>query len=254
MHGIAQNDWLAPRAVVALVAVCTVVLLAGCRGTSPDSTPTATVAPGPRSAPLQGDAPVYRVIAAESLLQIYAYRGGSLSRLGHNHVIAARNLQGTVMVPSDPLLTRLDVTIPVALLTVDEPALRAAAGEDFSTEVPDSARAGTRTNMLGPALLDADRHPGIGLGLLSLTRVADRYDAEIEVTIKSQRHSVRVPLQVSQTPAQLSASGEFALKQSELGLTPFSVMLGALTVQDELRVKFSLVAQRQQLSSALAAP
>jgi hypothetical protein len=36
--------------------------------------------------------------------------------------------------------------------------------------------------------------------------------------------------------------GEFALRQSELGLTPFSAMLGALQVQDEMHLTFRLVA------------
>ena len=39
------------------------------------------------------------------------------------------------------------------------------------------------------------------------------------------------------------ASGELALRQSELGITPYSAMLGALQVQDEMRVKFRLVAR-----------
>jgi hypothetical protein len=32
------------------------------------------------------------------------------------------------------------------------------------------------------------------------------------------------------------------LRQSDLGLTPFSVMLGALQVQDEMHIKFKIVA------------
>jgi hypothetical protein len=40
----------------------------------------------------------------------------------------------------------------------------------------------------------------------------------------------------------VSASGSVALRQTALGLVPFSVMLGALQVQDELTVKFRLVA------------
>jgi len=40
----------------------------------------------------------------------------------------------------------------------------------------------------------------------------------------------------------LSASGSFELRQSALGLTPYSLMLGALQVQDAMTVKFRLVA------------
>jgi hypothetical protein len=41
---------------------------------------------------------------------------------------------------------------------------------------------------------------------------------------------------------RISASGTAVLRQSDMGLTPLSVMLGALQVQDELTVKFKLVA------------
>jgi len=40
----------------------------------------------------------------------------------------------------------------------------------------------------------------------------------------------------------LVASGEVELRQSQLGLTPFSVMMGALQVQDAMRVQFRLIA------------
>jgi hypothetical protein len=37
-------------------------------------------------------------------------------------------------------------------------------------------------------------------------------------------------------------SGDTSVRQTELGLKPFSAMLGALQVQDEMRVKFRIVA------------
>jgi hypothetical protein len=40
----------------------------------------------------------------------------------------------------------------------------------------------------------------------------------------------------------LSAAGTFELRQSALGLAPFSVMLGALQVRDDMRLKFRIVA------------
>jgi hypothetical protein len=42
---------------------------------------------------------------------------------------------------------------------------------------------------------------------------------------------------------QVRISGEMPLRQSDLGLTPFSAMLGALQVEDEMRVKFRIVAR-----------
>lgn len=186
---------------------------------------------------------LYRVVADQSLLQIFAYRGGSLARLGHNHVIAARHLQGNAWLPDDLRQARFDLTIPVALLTIDEVELRAAAGADFASDVPDSARDATRRNLLSESLLDADRFPGIRLRLLELAPAADRYEAIVAVTVKDTQTTLPVPLQLTTSAEVLRASGELVVKQSQLGLNPFGVMLGALTVEDELRIKFTVTAR-----------
>jgi hypothetical protein len=39
------------------------------------------------------------------------------------------------------------------------------------------------------------------------------------------------------------ASGEFALRQSEFGLKPFSVAMGSLVVLDEMRIRFEVTAR-----------
>jgi len=71
----------------------------------------------------------------------------------------------------------------------------------------------------------------------------DTYDVSVEVTIKGQSRVLRVPMTVTQSGDSLTAKGEFPLKQSELGLTPFTVMMGALTVLDEMRVSFEVTAR-----------
>jgi hypothetical protein len=47
------------------------------------------------------------------------------------------------------------------------------------------------------------------------------------------------------TAAGITASGELTLKQSDFGITPFSVLGGALAVQDQLELRFELSAQPQ---------
>ncbi|HET9864705.1 MAG TPA: YceI family protein [Steroidobacteraceae bacterium] len=186
----------------------------------------------------------YRVVADESLLQVYVYRGGAMARLGHNHVIASHDLAGSVYVTDDPLQTRFDIRFPVASLTVDEPGLRAAAGADFPSSVPQNAREGTRENMLSEALLDAARYPDIRLRATDVRAAGDGYDVGVEITLKGSTHPLRVPVTVRREAGAITASGEFPLKHSYLGLQPFSAALGALVVLDEMRVKFELTARR----------
>jgi len=63
-----------------------------------------------------------------------------------------------------------------------------------------------------------------------------------------------VPLCYRLGDGVLTATGEFPLRQSELGLTPFSAMLGALQVQDEMRIRLRVVARAAGSGAASAAP
>src|SRR5580704_4158253 len=111
----------------------------------------------------------YDVAPAESLLTVLVYRAGALAAAGHNHVIASHTLAGTIYVPEDVRAASFEVRVAVDALTVDEPGLRAEqGGGDFPPDVSESAREGTRHNMLGPALLDAADYPEIVLRSLEL--------------------------------------------------------------------------------------
>jgi polyisoprenoid-binding protein YceI len=177
------------------------------------------------------------------LLTILVYRGGTLAKAGHNHVIASHDLTGTVYVPADSTQSAFDLRVPVADLTVDEPELRAKEGPDFPPAVPDSAKEGTRRNMLGEALLDATRYAEITLRSERLEPAGNRLEAHVQVRVRDQAHSIVVPVHYELTTDELVASGELPLKQSDLGLTPFSALLGALQVQDEMKIRFRILAR-----------
>jgi polyisoprenoid-binding protein YceI len=185
----------------------------------------------------------YQVVGEESLLQILVYRGGAMSRLGHNHVIASHHLSGIVSVTDDPTQTRFDIGIPVNELTIDEPAMREQAGADFPPGVPQSARDGTRKNMLSAALLDGEKYPEIRLRATEVVAAGEVFDVAVELSIKDQVRNLRVPVTVERQTGALTARGEFPLKQSELGFKPFSVAMGTLVVLDEMRIRFEVVAR-----------
>jgi polyisoprenoid-binding protein YceI len=182
------------------------------------------------------------VIAEKSLLQILVYRGGAMARLGHNHVIASHHLSGKVFVTDDVSQTRFDIQIPVNELVVDEPAMREQAGADFPPGVPQSAREGTRKNLLSDALLDGSHYPAIRLRATDVVATGERLDVGVEITIKDQVRTVRVPVAIERKDGALIARGEFPLKQSELGFKPFSVAMGALVVLDGMNIRFVVTA------------
>ncbi len=224
------------------VVVASLVLLGlgACqtRPHAPEIPPAPAPMPGPAAIP--AGAVDYAIVAEESLLQILVYRGGAMARLGHNHVIASHHLTGTVFVTDDVTQTRFDIQIPVNELTVDEPAMRERAGADFPPGVPQSARDGTRKNLLSEALLDGERYPMIRLRATDVVAAGEAFDVGVEVSVKDQLRNVRVPVAIQRKDGVLIASGEFSLKQSELGFKPFSVAMGTLVVLDEMRIHFEV--------------
>src|SRR5262249_1996618 len=139
-----------------------------------------------------------------------------------------------------------ELHIPVAQLTIDEPELRAQAGPEFPGEVPESAREGTRRNMLSDALLDAAQYPQLTLSSQHLEAVAPGSSLRVggQGNIRGQSLRLAVPVTYSLGNGALVASGDLPIKQTELGLKPFSALLGALQVQDELHVRFHIVARQ----------
>lgn len=218
--------------------------LAACQTSPPAAeTPPAATVPGVSAPGIAADARQYSVVTEESLLQILVYRGGAMARLGHNHVIASHHVTGTVFVSEDPIRTRFDLQIPVNDLAIDEPAMREQAGADFPPGVPQSARDGTRRNLLSPALLDGANYPTIRLRGTDVVSAGEGFDVGVEITIKDQVRNVRVPVALERKDGALKATGEFPLKQSELGFKPFSVAMGSLVVLDDMRIRFEVVAR-----------
>ncbi|WP_405233840.1 YceI family protein [Lentisalinibacter salinarum] len=233
-----------PRLSAAVAATAALVLLAACAGRAPvEPAPTAEKS---RAAEVdRATATEYRVDTEASLLQLYVYRAGPLARLGHNHVVASRDLQGTVWYRDRRGRSAFRISLPVARLTVDEPALREAAGDDFPGEIPPEDIEGTRRNMLGEAVLDAARHPELTAELVAVDRRGEALTATAALTIRGRRRLVDFPLQVRVDDDRLVATGETTVSHAALGLEPFSVMGGALSVAEDIGVRYRVVAHRR---------
>ena len=234
------------RTLSALFLACA---LAACP-TRPPPPPAQVSAPPPPPPVAPHTGQPYDIVAADSLLTLRVYRGGALASAGHNHLIASHTLAGTIYVPGEVLKASCEVRLAVAELTVDEPQLRAAEpAADFPPEVPQSARDGTRRNMLGPALLAADEYPEVVLRAVRLepaTAAAPRMlIAYLDAQVRDQHRTISVPVAWELAGDTLTVTGETALRQSELGLTPFTALMGALAVQDEMRVRFRIAARAE---------
>ncbi len=231
---------------LACAALLLAGLLAGCAGHAPQTaTPGATALPA--AADLARQPGALRIVPGDSQLEIFVYRDGPMAALGHNHAIAVHDLTGAVLPTADLVGTQLEMSFPLAALVVDDPTVRAGAGEGFVTPVPDAARSGTRDNMLGPKLLDVAQFPTLRVSGRVIRASGDTAVVAAAFEVKGRRFARDIEMRVARTSElgelrQLIGSGEITLTQTDLGLTPFSVMLGALQVRDEMRIRFRIVA------------
>ena len=215
------------------------VLLCGC-ALPPKAPPAA--APSIAAAAPSGAFERYEVVASH--IEIRAFREGPMAQLGHNHLISSDALAGTIDLRDPASDTRFTLELPLASLVVDDPALRSTAGADFAKEVPQADREATQRNMLGPSVLDAARQPVLRLTAESMDGGPTDFVAQVRVGIRGEERIISVPLSVQVDGDRLSVHASFKLHHADLGLTPFSVALGALRVRDEIEIDCRLEAKR----------
>ena len=229
------------------------LLLAACTAPRPrNATPqNPGESPAAPNLPLHGK--VYRIDESRSELRILVYRAGPLAHLGHNHVIVNRSIQGVVNVAETAQETEFSMEVPAAAFVVDDAQARSEEGADFAAAVPDEAKSGTLHNMLSTSLLDSEEFPAITIKSIAVagapgtprSAVQDAgtlLTVTVAISVAGHESRVDVPFTLRRDSDHLSAAGSLELRQTALGLTPFSLMLGALQVQDAMTVKFNIVA------------
>ena len=181
--------------------------------------------------------PVFRIDPARSLLVFVVRRGGSLTQFGHDHVIASHDVAGFIA----PGEGRADLYVLLDALVVDEPALRSEIGLDTQPSASDIA--GTRRNML-EKVLETDRYPYALIAVKGAAASGSGQPLQVAVSLHGVTRSVDVPVQYRRAADEVTASGAFAIDQSQFGIVPFTVLSGAIAVQDRLNITFQIVASR----------
>lgn len=187
-----------------------------------------------RQAQAQGKA-VFRVDPAQSLVVIEARRGGSLARIGHDHVVASHDVAGYIA----PEEGRADLYVALERLVVDEPGLRAESG--FETQPSESDIEGTRRNML-EKVLEAEQFPFARVRVNGIDSGAGRLD--VAITLHGTTRDLKIPAQIESGNREIGVSGRLEVNQTDFGIAPFSILGGAIQVQDRLVLRFRIRARR----------
>lgn len=192
----------------------------------------------------QGADKVFAIDGAESDIHWLVYKAGALARLGHNHVIAVPNLRGNVTVGAQDLSTsHFEFVIPVADLTIDDPKLRSGLGEEFASVPTAKDIEGTRHNMLTDHVLDGDKFPTIRVSGKGPVGAAGAQTFKLKVELLGRTVDLTVPAKVTVTEDRVEASGAFDLNHADLGMQPFTALMGALSVGEKMSFTYHVVAR-----------
>ena len=187
---------------------------------------------------------IFEVVKAESEIRVLVYRGGLLGGFGHNHVISTSDVVGRIEIAEDPAASFIELKIAVEGFEVDVEELRLKEGESFKSTVSKNDKSGTRKNMLAAKLLDSTRFPDITILSQSWSGEFPDILVNSAITVKDQTNAVQFPVSVSTSVDQIVVTGSFAVTHEQLGLKPFTALLGGLRVRDDLQIKFLITAKR----------
>ena len=239
------------RTILGFVALCAALAVSGCGGAGgSNSTGQQTAGAGTSAEPdllrqyealAAAGGKVIRLDPAESVVRIYAFRAGAAAKVGHNHVLSAPRFVGFYYSPppgSGP--GRFDLEFRLDELVIDEPAYRATLGTAFATKLSPEAIQGTQDHMLGEDNLQAGRYPFVRVKSIEILGESPKFMATVEISMHGQRRQLLVPLTVKGLPDHLEVSGSFAIRQTDFGAKPYSVMGGLIAVLDEVFIEFTL--------------
>src|SRR5271163_902724 len=183
----------------------------------------------------------YRIDSSKSELRVLVYRAGPLASLGHNHVMVNRAVEGAVVLADTLSASSFSISVPVGSFIVDDAQARREEGSDFPGEIPEDAKSGTYRNMQSALVLDAAQFPVLTVKSMAFSGVPGAFSAELRINVAGHESLVHAPVALQSDAHHITAEGSFELRQTAIGLTPYSLMLGVLQDQDAMLLKFKFV-------------
>ena len=182
---------------------------------------------------------VFKVDSLQSDVMITVRRGGLMAKLGHDHIVSSRQLQGFILMDQDNQRCHADFYIPVHSMEVDNPQLRAQAQMQTTPSARDIA--GTRINMLKS--VDAKQFPFVQLRSADCSEIFTNSSVAIEIQLHGVTRNQQIDFNWHRDKAGvLTAQSTFSLLQTDFNIAPFSIMNGLIKVEDKLEIDVQLTA------------
>jgi polyisoprenoid-binding protein YceI len=183
-------------------------------------------------------AAIYVLDPGVSRFTARAFATGLLASLGHNPSFAIRQFAGEARFsPEAPEQTSVRIVVQSISLELSD-----QVSDKDRREIERTTRNEVLESPRFPEIVFEASNPALSQGGVGL------YWANIsgKLTLHGVTQPQQITAQVSVTGDQLSASGEFTVRQSSYGIKPVSVAGGTMKIKDDVKVTFDLVARKKE--------
>jgi polyisoprenoid-binding protein YceI len=196
--------------------------------------------------PGYGETSLYQIDGNKSELVVRLFRGGLVGFMGHNHVIRATEISGSIQIdPENFSSFTAYIEVKTASLKADEPEIRKK--HKLKKKVRDKDRKKIQNTMESAEQLDVKKFP---LMTFKATKVEkeekDQYLIHGDLTMHGVTRRVSLLMSAKKEESQVVMEGSLKFKQSDFGIKPFSAVFGSVKNQDEAILYIELVASLQQ--------
>jgi polyisoprenoid-binding protein YceI len=202
-------------------------------GVAPPAAAAAAPAPAaPRSYTLDGS-------RGELHVRVFKDPATMAAGIAHDHAVLATGWTGRfTWDAAQPAACQLTITVPVASLDPDPPALRAAVG--LPGALPDNQRGEIKAHLLAESQLWAARFPSITFQATACRPTGSALEVTGNLTIRGQARKVVFTGQFSADEAGFRLKGSLPVKATDHGFQPYSALLGAVRNQDRMVLHIDL--------------
>jgi polyisoprenoid-binding protein YceI len=192
------------------------------------------------AAPARGQSPVEKIDVQTSRVYVFVAKKGA----GHDHGVEGRLTAGAVRLGA--AANAGELTFDLLTFQADTDAARRYVGLPPGTDAATQAK--VTANMHGSGVLDVAQFATAKFVIHSVTPVTAQglpgtpYQFDGELELHGVKRAIRF-LSGAETieGGRVRIRGGFTLKQTDFGITPYSKLLGAVGVADELRIYGDLV-------------
>src|SRR5438034_604473 len=105
------------------------------------------------------------------------------------------------------------------------------AGAGFDTQPTESDIEGTRANML-EKVLEAEKFPFALIQVSGTNTMRGDVTLNVAITLHGSTRTLQAPARIDADAGEMSVTGGFSFDQTDFGITPYSLLGGAIAVKN----------------------